>query len=81
MRKGMNKKKLIKLQDKCLSCENALNNALSELAIAASEILGYEVVADLCSGSEIEFRVIKDNDVPDSNSCIRMEDILSELKN
>lgn len=76
----MDKKKLIKLQDKCFSCENALNKALSNLAVAASEVLGYEVVADICHGSEIEFRTITDNDVPDSNSCIRMEDILAELK-
>ena len=76
----MDKKKLIKLQDKCFSCKNALNEALSNLAIAASEVLGYEVVADLCNGSEIEFRTIADDGVADSNSCIRMEDILVELK-
>lgn len=76
----MDKNKLIKLQDKCFSCENALNEALSNLAIAASEVLGYEVVAALCHGSEIEFRTITDNGVPDSNSYIVMEDILAELK-
>lgn len=75
----MNKKKLIKLQDKCFSCENALQSALSELAIAASEVLGYEVVADLCNGSEIEFRTITDDGVPDNDSCIRIEDVLAEL--
>lgn len=76
----MDKKKLIKLQDKCFSCENALNKALSNLAVAASEVLGYDVVADLCHGSEIEFRSVTDGDIPNSNSCIRMEDILAELK-
>ena len=76
----MDKNKLIKLQNKCFSCECALNKALSNLATAASEVLGYEVVADLCGGSEIEFRTITDNGVADSNSCIRIEDVLAELK-
>lgn len=72
----MTDKQLIKLSNDVLSLNIDLSNKLQELARAASERLGYDVIADLCNGSEIEFRVIKYDDVADTDSCIRLEDIL-----
>lgn len=51
----MTDKQIIKLNDKVLSLHIDLSSKLQELARAASERLGYDVVADICSGGEIEF--------------------------
>ena len=69
---------IIMLYSICLRLSIRLSNKLQELAHAASERLGYDVVADLCKGGEIEFRRIKEDGVPDSNSCILIEDILNK---
>lgn len=72
----MTDKQIIKLNDKVLSLNIDLSNKLQELARAASERLGYDVAADLCNGAEIEFRRIMDDGVPDTDSCILLEDVL-----
>lgn len=72
----MTDKQIIKLNDKALSVYIDLSSKLQELARAASERLGYDVVADLCNGFEIEFRRVMDDGLPDSDSCIRIEEIL-----
>jgi len=51
-------------------------NALGNLGKIASEILGFEVIADNCSGNEIEFRKVLNDGVPDSYSTIRLEEII-----
>lgn len=71
-------KQIIKLSNNVLSLSIDLSSKLQELARVASERLGYDVVADLCNGAEIEFRTIKDDGVADSDSCIRLEDILAQ---
>ncbi len=71
-------KQIIKLSNKVLSLSVDLTSKLQELARVASERLGYDVVADLCNGGEIEFRRIIDDDVPDADSCILLEDILTQ---
>jgi len=76
----MTKTALRKLESKCYQCENELNASLGKLGSAASEILGYNVVADLCSGgSEIEFRKMSPDGTLDSDSCIRIEELLNKL--
>lgn len=72
----MTDKQIINLNNKVLSLNIDLSSKLQELAHAASERLGYDVVADLCNGAEIEFRRIMDDGVPDTDSCILLEDIL-----
>lgn len=62
----------------CLRLSSRLSNKLQELAQAASERLGYDVVADLCKGGEIEFRRILEDGVPDANSSILIEDVLTK---
>ena len=62
----------------CLRLSNRLSNKLQELSRAASERLGYDVVADLCKGGKIEFRRILEDDSPDPNSCILIEDVLTK---
>ena len=73
-------RELKRLEQEVYECEAKLGASLEKLTRTASLVLGYEVVADLCNGSEIEFRTISDNGVPDDDSCIRVEDILAELK-
>lgn len=74
----MTDKQIINLNNKVLSLSIDLSSKLQELARAASARLGYDVVADLCNGSEIEFRRIMDDDVPDADSCILLKDILAQ---
>jgi len=75
----MTEKKLKSLERKCYEAESKLNHALADLANAASEILGFEVIADICNGSEIEFRQVDKFGSVDDFDCIRMEGILSKL--
>lgn len=75
----MTKRQLIALENKCYQAERALNEALSNLANAASSILGFEVVADLCSSNEIEFRRVYGDRTVDDYDTIRIEEILSKL--
>lgn len=73
-------RELKRLEQKVYDYESKLNGSLEELAKAASLALEYEVVADLCHGNEIEFRVYGDNDVPDTDSCIKMEEVIAKIK-
>ena len=75
----MTEREIKRLERKVYKCESELNGALSQLANAASSVLGYEVIADYCHGDEIEFRVVDDNDMADSETCITMEDVLTKI--
>ena len=74
----MTDKQIINLNNRVLSLNIDLSNKLQMLARAASERLGYDVVADLCNGAEIEFRRIMDDGVPDTDSCILLEGVLAQ---
>lgn len=50
------------LYDEVLRQKNKLDIATEQLSKRASEIYGKDLVADLCSGSEIEFRLSDYND-------------------
>ena len=52
-----------------------LSNSLQLLSIAASQLYGEELVAEICAEDEIEFRTAND---PDSlnGTALRIEDIL-----
>ena len=65
---------------KVLSLNIDLSSKLQELGRAASERLGYDVVADLCNGGEIEFRRVMGDGVPDTDDCILLEDILAQKR-
>lgn len=54
---------IIELYDEVLRQKNKLDNAIELLSKRASEIYGKDLVADLCSGFEIEFR-LSDYDNP-----------------
>ena len=71
-------RELKRLEQKVFDYEAKLNSSLQELAKAASLALGYEVAADLCNGGEIEFRRVMGDGVPDTDSCIYLEDILEQ---
>lgn len=73
------KKKILDLEKKVLDASAHLDSALGQLGAAASEILGYEVVADICNGDEIEFREVGDNGVEDAFSCIRIEEVIDKI--
>ena len=68
------RKQLMAAYDNAMKAEAALSTKLQVLANVASEIYGEELSADLCAGSEIEFRR---ND--DAFDTIRLEDILGRL--
>ena len=72
----MTEHQLRRLQDKCLQKSSELTGALGLLGSAASEILGYEVVADICNGEEIEFREVDDYGVADADSTIYIEELI-----
>ena len=76
----MTERQLRALEENCLENSNRLSCSLQVLARAASEVLGYEVVADICGGSAIEFRRVGEEGVADAFSCIRMEEIIERLK-
>lgn len=52
-----------------------LSNSLQLLSIAASQLYGEELDAQICAGGEIEFRTVNDPDGLNSIS-LRVEDIL-----
>lgn len=67
-------KKLMAAYNNVMKAESTLSMKLQILANIASEIYGDDLSADLCAGSEIEFRR---ND--DAFDTIRLEDILNRL--
>ena len=67
-------------EQECYRYSIRLSNALQRLGQAASRILGYEVIADLCDDGDIEFRCVMDDGVPDSMSCIRIEEIIEQIR-
>ena len=76
----MTERKLLDIQDKVYMLSSRLTGMLDKLSVAASEVLGYEVYADLCGGDEIEFRTRGSDGWIDDCVCIRMEAVLNVLK-
>lgn len=76
----MTENKLRILENRVYNKLSDMQSNLEELAKAASEILGFEVIADICNGSEIEFRTRNDRGYVEDSSCIRMEDVIRKLK-
>lgn len=70
------KKQLLSAYRKVEDAENRLMSATGELSRIASDYLGYEVTAELCAGSEIEFRRVMEDGISDSFSTICLEDII-----
>lgn len=59
---------------------NDLDLAVQALSRVASEAVGTELHADVCSGDEIEFRLTDENGLGDPDTCIRIEDVLEMVK-
>lgn len=72
-------KDLNKAYEKALDYDNKLRGALEKLSAIASDLYGQELKADICNGSEIEFRIESD---PDGFHSIylRIEDIIERNK-
>lgn len=70
------KKQLLSAYKKVEDAARNLMFAAQDLSRIASEYLGYEVDAELCAGSEIEFRRVMKDGLLDSFSTIRLEDII-----
>lgn len=64
-----------------IDLENRLSFALAKLSGIATEIYGEELQADLCGGTEIEFRRRGDDGYFDALDCVRIEDIEAKLSN
>ena len=71
-----NKTRLKRQYDKCLKCSIELLSQLELLSITATEIYGEEIVAEICSGNEIEFRTTDANGTTNTDCCIQLEDLL-----
>ena len=68
--------KLVKRQyQKVLEASTVLSNSSQILSIAASQLYGEELVAEICAGGEIEFRTA-DNPDGCNGIALRIEDIL-----
>ena len=72
--------RLVRIYEECLALDNRLEIKIGELGLIASEIYGAELRADMCTGSEIEFRRLCDNGFVDVNSIILIEDIIAKNK-
>lgn len=70
------KKQLLSAYKKTEDAIQKLMCATQDLSRIASDYLGYEVNAELCSGSEIEFRRVEDDGLSDSDSTILLEDFI-----
>ena len=71
-----NQIKLVKRQyQKVLDASTVLSNSLQFLSIAASQLYGEELDAEICAGGEIEFRTANNPDGL-NGIALRIEDIL-----
>ena len=80
MTKKSKKIQLVELYGDCLKLNNRLECKMGKLGRLATEIYGEELVADMCVGSEIEFRRLDDDGFVDADSTIRIEDIITKTK-
>lgn len=71
------KEQLLLAYKKVERTESKLMLLTQELSRIASEYLGFDVDAQLCNGSEIEFRIVCKDGVSDDKSTICLEDILN----
>ena len=72
----MNKiQQLKKAKEKVLDASIKLGSALGHLSSIATEIYGEDLQADICGGSEIEFRRRGEDGYFDALDCVRLEDI------
>lgn len=70
------RKQLIAAYKRVENAETRLMLLAQDLSRIASDYLGYEVNAELCADSEIEFRRVMEDGLSDSFSTIRLEDII-----
>ena len=80
MEKKSKKMQLVELYGECLALDNRLETRIGKLGRIATEIYGEELRADICAGSEIEFRRLGDDGFVDSDSTILIEDIIAKTK-
>ena len=74
--KKENQIKLVKRQyQKVLDASTVLSNSLQFLSIAASQLYGEELIAEICAGGEIKFRTANNPDGL-NGIVLRIEDIL-----
>lgn len=74
------KKQLLAAKSAVLTTAAVLSIKLGKLSRLASEVLGFDVQADLCGGGEIEFRCVDDGGYVDAFSTIIMEDIIRKIE-
>lgn len=69
------KDSLHKLEKSVYDAHNRLISELEKLSKEASKLYGEELAAEICNGAEIEYRTYSREGVPNSDICIRVEDI------
>lgn len=76
MAQNSSKMQLIRIYNKCLDIENKLEIELQKLSKIATEIYGKVLIADICEGNEIEFRMLDNNGYVNDYSTILIEEII-----
>lgn len=74
-----NRKDVLKAYDRVMSAIDTLDNETQALGAVASDYTGVDLRADICNGNEIEFRIRDDNGEWDAFSCIRLDDIITDV--
>lgn len=74
----MNKQKLIKAYKRVEGDIIRLWHSKEVLSRIASSYYGKNVEAEICGDGEIEFRLIGEDEIPDSNSTIILEEMLNK---
>lgn len=73
------KKDVLKAYDRLMRALAEVNNAQGDLARVASAYTGVDLIADVCSGCEVEFRTKDDKGEWDAFSCVRLDDIINDV--
>lgn len=73
-------RELSRIEDRVYRYSSSLTGELEKLGNIASKILGFEVIADICGGEEIEFREVGKGGYVNDFTCLRMEDVITKLK-
>lgn len=73
------KQAVMRAYDRVMSAIVTLNHETQALGAVVSAYTGVDLRADICDGSEIEFRTRDDKGEWDAFSCIRLDDIVDNV--
>lgn len=77
----MKEKRILEAYNKCLKAKNSFLAAQENLTKVASELLGVDIIAEICGGGEVEFRRVKGKGADryvDDYDTLRIEDLIKK---